>query len=88
MTLFFAALFVGANALGHPLVAPIEERAETATWYTPIYFSVVTFSTLGFGDVTPCRLLGEILVTVEVILGYVLLGGLISIFAMKLVPPR
>ncbi len=56
--------------------------------FTYFYFSIVTFTTLGFGDVTPTRLLGEILVTIEVILGYVGLGGLISIFTTKLIPPR
>jgi len=55
---------------------------------TYLYFSIVTFTTLGFGDVTPTGLLGEFLVTVEVILGYVGLGGLISIFTTKLIPPR
>jgi len=52
------------------------------------YFSMVTFSTLGFGDVTPCNWVGELAVMAEVFLGYVLLGGLITILAMKLVPPR
>lgn len=52
--------------------------------WTPIYFSIVTFTTLGFGDVQPQNLAGLIWVSVEVILGYVMLGGLISIFANKL----
>ncbi|PCI37431.1 MAG: hypothetical protein COB46_13505 [Rhodospirillaceae bacterium] len=52
--------------------------------FTPYYFSIVTFTTLGFGDVTPQNLAGEIWVTLEVIIGYVMLGGLISIFSNKL----
>jgi len=55
---------------------------------TYFYFSIVTFTTLGFGDVTPTGNAGEIWVMLEVILGYVALGGLISIFTTKLVPPR
>ena len=86
--ILFAWLFVRADGAGDPLVEAVGEREATATWYTPIYFSAVAFSTLGFGDVTPCRLAGEILVTIEVFLGYVMLGGLISIFTMKFVPPR
>ncbi len=54
------------------------------TWYSPYYFSIVTFTTLGFGDVTPLNLAGQVWITLEVILGYVMLGGLISIFANKL----
>lgn len=63
---------------------PVLELPPSATWFTPYYFSIVTFTTLGFGDVTPTNLAGEIWVTAEVILGYVMLGGLISIFSTKL----
>lgn len=56
------------------------------TWFTFYYYSVVTFTTLGFGDVVPKNLFAEMAVTAEVILGYVMLGGLISIFATKFIP--
>lgn len=49
-----------------------------------IYYSVVTFTTLGFGDITPKTTEAAMLVMVEVIIGYVMLGGLITIFASKL----
>jgi len=59
---------------------------EEWSWFAPFYYSIVTFTTLGFGDITPK--LGEwglqMLVTAEVIMGYIMLGGLISIFANKL----
>ena len=48
------------------------------------YYSVVTFTTLGFGDVVPCTTEASIWVSIEVILGYFMLGGLISILATKL----
>lgn len=50
------------------------------------YYSVVTFTTLGFGDIVPNNMWSEIVVTIEVILGYIMLGGLISIFATKFIP--
>ncbi len=50
-------------------------------FYTSLYFSVVTFTTLGFGDVTQNGPVGKLVIVVEVILGYVMLGGLIAIFA-------
>ncbi|HOW19588.1 MAG TPA: pentapeptide repeat-containing protein [Phycisphaerae bacterium] len=56
---------------------------SAGTVWTPYYFSFVTFSTLGFGDVSPGSLVGEVLVTAEVILGYVTLGVLVSILANK-----
>ncbi len=51
---------------------------------TMIYYSVVTFTTLGFGDVTPKTQTAAWCVTAEVIIGYVMLGGLISILATKI----
>ena len=54
------------------------------TFWKSFYFSIVTFTTLGFGDVVADNTLARILVTLEVIFGYVMLGGLISIFANKL----
>jgi len=52
--------------------------------FTPYYFSIVTFTTLGFGDVIPLNLAAQIWTTLEVILGYIMLGGLISIFSKSL----
>lgn len=51
------------------------------TWFTPFYYSVVTYTTLGFGDVTANSLFGEIFVISEVIVGYFTLGLLLAILA-------
>ena len=89
MILFFALLFGSMDALGDPIVGlTTYDPWRPVTFMTHLYFSVVTFSTLGFGDVTPCNGCGELAVMVEVFLGYVFLGGLISIFTMKFLPPR
>ena len=61
----------------------ISTSGRVPTQFTPYYFSIVTFTTLGFGDVHPLNLAGEIWLVLEVILGYIMLGGLISIFANK-----
>jgi uncharacterized protein YjbI with pentapeptide repeats len=50
---------------------------------TTIYYSVVTFTTLG-GDIFPNTSAAVILTIAEVLIGYIMLGGLISIFASKL----
>ncbi|MBN2209520.1 MAG: pentapeptide repeat-containing protein [Candidatus Coatesbacteria bacterium] len=47
------------------------------------YFSIVAFTTLGFGDVYPNPGWGQFCAATEVILGYIGLGGLISILANK-----
>lgn len=57
---------------------------EPLTFWNCFYFSIVTFTTLGFGDVVADNALARFLVTLEVIFGYLMLGGLISIFANKL----
>jgi hypothetical protein len=50
---------------------------------TPFYYSIVTYTTLGFGDITPVHWGGEALVIAEVLLGYTTLGVLLSILANK-----
>ena len=60
------------------------EAGEDFNFWKSFYFSIVTFTTLGFGDVVADNTSARILVTLEVIFGYVMLGGLISIFANKL----
>jgi hypothetical protein len=56
----------------------------TWTKSTTLYYSVVTFTTLGFGDIIPRTTEAAKWVMAEVILGYIMLGGLISIFATKI----
>ena len=51
------------------------------SWFTPFYVSLVTYTTLGYGDVTAENVYGEILVISEVVLGYFTLGLLLSIIA-------
>jgi uncharacterized protein YjbI with pentapeptide repeats len=55
---------------------------------TMVYYSMVTFTTLGFGDVAPKTDFAALLITAEVIIGYIMLGGLISIFSNKLAHRR
>ena len=52
-------------------------------WHA-LYFSVVTMTTLGFGDIAanPDSWAGQTLLMAQVILGYVLLGALVTRFAV------
>jgi len=54
------------------------------TWLSPFYYSVVTLTSLGYGDVIPASLTAQLIAMLEVLLGYVMLGGLLSIFANKM----
>jgi uncharacterized protein YjbI with pentapeptide repeats len=57
---------------------------DSPTWLSPYYYSVVTLTSLGYGDVLPQGVGAQALAMSEVVVGYVMLGGLISIFANKL----
>jgi Ion channel len=43
-----------------------------------IYFSVITFTTLGYGDLHPVGILGEALACLEVFAGFIMFGVLLS----------
>ena len=60
------------------------DYGDNETILSPFYFSVVTLTTLGFGDVLPASLAAQILVLIEVVVGYVMLGGVLSIFATRM----
>jgi len=60
------------------------DYGDHETPLSPYYFSVVTLTTLGFGDVLPATVAGQALVIAEVCVGYLMLGGLISLFASKM----
>ena len=51
---------------------------------TTIYFSFVTLTTLGYGDVAPTSVTARMIALIEVIIGYMMLGGLLGIFANKM----
>ena len=78
LALLFAFLFwhLGSNSF--------DTQHLEFNFLNMFYYSVVTFTTLGFGDIIPKTTIAAMCVTVEVILGYVMLGGLITIFASKL----
>lgn len=54
------------------------------TWLSPLYFSVVTMSTLGYGDVLPASMWAQSVAMLEVTTGYVMLGILLTLFNNKI----
>ncbi|SDR01803.1 pentapeptide repeat-containing protein [Pseudovibrio sp. Tun.PSC04-5.I4] len=89
VALGFGLLFSVLSLNGFALVNYSDGSLVNMIWYkqilTNLYFSVVTFTTLGFGDVTPVAagVIGKLVVMWEVVLGYINLGLLISILANK-----
>ena len=78
---YFLACYLPGWAI--PTMEPNVSQFE-AGWFAPIYFSIVTFTTLGFGDITPSNTAGQIFLTLEVIVGYIMLGGLVSLISNKM----
>lgn len=61
-----------------------ERQGLPGDFWTMLYYSVITFTTLGFGDVVPLTPWASFWVAFEVILGYIGLGGFIAIMGKKL----
>jgi uncharacterized protein YjbI with pentapeptide repeats len=78
LALAFGVLYSLDMRLGWGLM---DYSSSAGSWLSPFYYSIVTYTTLGFGDITPKHWIGEIIVVVEVVLGYVTLGMLLSILA-------
>ena len=75
-------LLIVSFGLAYPLVEI--DYGDHPTRLSPYYFSLVTLTTLGYGDVLPASLPAQALAMLEVSVGYLALGGLISIFANKM----
>ncbi len=78
----FSALLVAL--FGFLYMGTAVDYGDYRTWFSPFYYSLVTFTTLGYGDVIPAGTTAQVLVIAEVVIGYIMLGGLLSIFANKM----
>lgn len=54
------------------------------TVLSPFYFSIVTMTTLGYGDAVPISVTAQIVTIIQVILGYAMLGGFLAILTDKI----
>ena len=80
-------LWIAALAIAFAVVyqfVEIDLGGQPDNWMTTIYFSFVTLTTLGYGDIVPASALARIVAVAEVVTGYVMLGGLLGIFANKM----
>ncbi len=78
----WTALIASLYAVAYTQVAIDWGRHETPL--SPIYYSVVTFTTLGYGDVLPGSTAAQLVAMSEVVLGYLSLGGMMSILSDKM----
>ena len=81
----WAAITVGVALLFAVLYATVDiDYGPNQTALSPLYFSTVTITTLGYGDALPTSAAAQLLVMVEVAVGYMMLGGVLSIFATRM----
>ncbi len=74
MIVGFAALYIYTGSIAAEGQPPISEPWEA------FYFSVVTITTLGYGDLSPATRTGEILVAAQVSMGVVFILLVVSTF--------
>ena len=60
------------------------DYGDYETVLSPLYYSLVTMTTLGYGDVLPASGPAQVVALAEVVTGYFMLGGLLGIFANKM----
>lgn len=92
LSLLFAAIYANLACWFPPgVVSNLQVERHLPLWHyfllliaRPVYFSVVTMTTLGFGDMyaNAMSIWGHILLVVQVLLGYLLLGALVTRFAV------
>lgn len=74
--LFSAAYFWLLSPFGHGTTY------KNLTWYSAIYFSVITFSSLGYGDISPIGF-GKAVASFEVLSGLILVAGFVGKIASE-----
>ncbi|KYK34072.1 MAG: hypothetical protein AYK18_14575 [Theionarchaea archaeon DG-70] len=78
--LAFALLYGTFECLQYPMENPtIFQKIEST-----IYFSFVTFTTLGLGDIRPLTRLGRALICCEAVIGAFLIALFVVVFARKM----
>ncbi len=85
-SLFRWAVFLGLVVIGFAFLSMVAgiDYGPHKTRLSPLYYSVVTMTTLGYGDAVPTSATGQILAMIEAVFGYVGLGGLLSILSNKI----
>jgi len=87
--LLFAGIYWGIDQWMPPAeplashLTKIGEEGLPGGFIPYIYYSVVTFTTLGYGDVSPQTVVGQIILIIHISIGYLGLGALLSILATK-----
>ena len=84
--LLFISAFAGVYALldlNSVSTSMFEYYPARSGIFDYFYFSIVTFTTLGYGDITPVTVAEKVIVGIEVLLGFTMLGILINLIKRR-----
>jgi tetratricopeptide (TPR) repeat protein len=76
--IFFSVLFKCFDLIA------FKDPGKTVCCLQSLYFSVVTFTTLGYGDIVPRDPTGQVFVVIEVIVGFLMLGLFLATIIRKM----
>lgn len=82
--LLFALIMAGLYFLFDLPLDLATRMVQNGHWYDYIYFSIVTLTTLGYGDIVPITPLAKFFVSIEVFFGYIMLGIFVNLIQKKL----
>ncbi|MFM7176432.1 MAG: potassium channel family protein [Bacteroidota bacterium] len=74
IVLSFAVLYKTGNHLNQPFVH----------WFDPIYFSVVTSATVGYGDFHPTTAFGKLLATSQIVIFFIVVMFILNFFSHRM----
>lgn len=80
---FAMVMAVAYAAVDLSLSAPLQTVQNGAHWYDYIYFSIITMTTVGFGDITPIHWAPKLMATAQAFIGFLMLGIFIGMIQKK-----
>ena len=80
LTVLAAGLIVGGAAF--------YRAVEGLSWIDSFYFTVVTLTTVGYGDISPTTTLGKVFTTVYLLIGVGVIVSLVTVTARNMLETR
>lgn len=77
-------MFIGIKTLNDTFISINESSNFIKTYIDAWYFSMATFSTVGYGDMVPITSLGKILASIEVFLGVTMAASWASVIIKRM----
>jgi len=78
------AIFTGLIGIG----TLFYHHYERLSWLDSMYFSVITLSTVGYGDITPQTPAGKVFTMIYILIGVSILVGVANILGRQIVSER